>query len=590
MAKVSKIKLPNNSVLDIVDSSAYHKPSGGIPASDLASGVIPNVDNFYFVQGTSSAAGNSTSGQYLATKWEGSISGVTAATDGLKIAYRINTNPSVSGGGVVLSIDGTNYYPVVLNANTKVTTHYPVGSTILLVFNSTQTVSSVYLTSNTTSTVTGCWQIADYYSTDKIGYQLRTNSTVLPSSDACRYYKLFFTSADGTQWVPASTDKTNDTTTARTVNQRPIDPFGNIIYYAYTTNFSAGTNLSAAYCWQQYNLSLGYSFNRSGGELNLTPKMPVYIKCTPQNNGSAIIDSTTPCVQALPNYNDGKIYIFLGVATSATDVELQMNHPVYYHDGLGIRLWNGEKIQKTNVQNGHYIILDVGGLSRENARVILLKCAIDNCCTSILLSYCLDDVELSYALSAISLGYPWLNYTIEDVVSVYVNNNTYYLVLQATDGIECTATTLSGKPVTISSSDSLPGTLYCSTQILTPNHGVTSTNVATDKASNSKLASAKAVYDEVHPAKGSSLPFGGFLPNVLYTLGTISSNTTFTLASPSDSNVTNHYYFTFDIGSTVPTITWPSGTIWASGSAPALAANTHYEISILNSVAAVLEV
>ena len=64
--------------------------------------------------------------------------------------------------------------------------------------------------------------------------------------------------------------------------------------------------------------------------------MPVYIKCTPQNNGSAIIDSTTPCVQALPNYNDGKIYIFLGVATSATDVELQMNHPVYYHDGMSV--------------------------------------------------------------------------------------------------------------------------------------------------------------------------------------------------------------------------------------------------------------
>ena len=68
MANVSKIKLPNNSVLDIVDSSAYHKPSGGIPASDLASGVIPEVENFYFIQGTSSAAGNSTSGEYLATK------------------------------------------------------------------------------------------------------------------------------------------------------------------------------------------------------------------------------------------------------------------------------------------------------------------------------------------------------------------------------------------------------------------------------------------------------------------------------------------------------------------------------------------
>ncbi len=77
--------------------------------------------------------------------------------------------------------------------------------------------------------------------------------------------------------------------------------------------------------------------------MTLTTSAPVYVKCAPQNNGSAIIDADTPCVQTLPSTNDGKIYIFLGIATSATQVELYVNHPIYYHDGTGIRLWTGHE-------------------------------------------------------------------------------------------------------------------------------------------------------------------------------------------------------------------------------------------------------
>jgi hypothetical protein len=69
-----------------------------------------------------------------------------------------------------------------------------------------------------------------------------------------------------------------------------------------------------------------------------------------------------------------------------------------------------------------------------------------------------------------------------------------------------------------------------------------SVNIQTDKASDVKTASPKAVYDEVHPVIASTQPQDGFLPNVLYNLGTISSNTTFSIATPSDANVVNHYY------------------------------------------------
>ncbi len=51
------------------------------------------------------------------------------------------------------------------------------------------------------------------------------------------------------------------------------------------------------------------------------------------------MDLTT--MQGLPSTDDGKIYIYLGVAGSATNVELVINHPVYYYKNGAIRLWTG---------------------------------------------------------------------------------------------------------------------------------------------------------------------------------------------------------------------------------------------------------
>ena len=73
----------------------------------------------------------------------------------------------------------------------------------------------------------------------------------------------------------------------------------------------------------------------------MTAHEPVYIKCAPQADGSAIIDAEEPYVQELPTTADGKIYIYLGVTTSATVVEMTYYHPVYYYDGTRISVWPG---------------------------------------------------------------------------------------------------------------------------------------------------------------------------------------------------------------------------------------------------------
>ena len=117
-----------------------------------------------------------------------------------------------------------------------------------------------------------------------------------------------------------------------------------------------------------------------------------------------------------------------------------------------------------------------------------------------------------------------------------------------------------------------------------------STNIAADKASTTKTAAPSAVWNEVHPAVGSSQPPGGMLPNVMYSLGTLSGNTTFAMATASDNTIVNHWYWTFDTPSAAPAITWPAAiTGWSGGSAPTIKANKHYEISVLGGVGTFME-
>lgn len=263
-----------------------------------------------------------------ATVFTAQIPGVTEYYDGLTIMLKNGVVTSASG--FTVNINGLGAKPVYNNmtAATRDTTIFNINYTMLFVYDSTR-VSG------------GGWICYRGYNTDNntIGYQLRTGNAILPVSDTARYYKIYFTSADNTMWVPASVNSTNNATSARPVNQRPINPFGRIVYTSATTNYAAGATLAAATAWLQYNLTLGYSFNRTGAALTLTANKPVYIKCAPQSDGSAIIDADTPYVQTLPSTEDGKIYIYLGIATNATQVELYLEHPVYYYKDGAIRLW-----------------------------------------------------------------------------------------------------------------------------------------------------------------------------------------------------------------------------------------------------------
>lgn len=106
-------------------------------------------------------------------------------------------------------------------------------------------------------------------------------------------------------------------------------------------------------------------------------------------------------------------------------------------------------------------------------------------------------------------------------------------------------------------------------------------------ANSNNLVKSGGVYDAVNPSVQSSQPQGGFLPNVVYDLGVLTGTVTFALASGVTGKV-NAYHWTFDTGSTAPTVNWPSNIIWPDGFTPTVDASMHYEVLVRNGYASML--
>ena len=288
-----------------------------VTAEESNPGAITSSNQIPYIVGTQESATN---------KWTGNAPfGQLKVGQGIRYKLPVAGNSSAATLNLTLA-DGSQTGEIDIRrlGGSTVTTTFSAGSVILMTYD-----GSVWM----------CDAQTTYSNT--IGYQLRTNSSSLPASAKFYRYRLLFTSASGTKWVPANTSTSTNATAARAVNQTPIDPFGEIVYYGSTTAIEANANVTATVLWQQYTLTLGYSFNRTGAALVLPYPSKIYLKCTPQADGSAIIDDTTPYVFALPTAQDHQIYIELGYVYSATQIELTMKHPVYYHDGTGIRLFTG---------------------------------------------------------------------------------------------------------------------------------------------------------------------------------------------------------------------------------------------------------
>lgn len=313
--------------------SSVNGETGAVSLDAADVGALPN-DTLYASSHTAGGAAELTvaipCGEVDSTSTNTAYTATVPGVHELKkgVVCYIRNDVVTSTTNCTLNVNGLGAKPIyVSNADaTRVTSAWSSTTTWLFVYNENRADG-------------GCWDA--YYgqvNSNTIGYQVRTNSSALKLSDRCYRYRLLFTSADGQNYVPANADTQTSAAKTHTANTTPIDPFGSIFYYGTTTAKAAGDRPSSTILWQQYVITLGYSFNATNAALTLTADAPVYITATPQTDGSAVLDYFT---QALPNSEDGKIYIFLGIAVDATTVEMQVNHPVYYHNGTGIRRWTG---------------------------------------------------------------------------------------------------------------------------------------------------------------------------------------------------------------------------------------------------------
>jgi len=102
-----------------------------------------------------------TSSPYCCSRWDVTDESVTEYKDGMAVCLKI----PVAGNdtyGIGFQINSLGYKPVVYNVNSLIGTRYGKGAVVWCVYNATQT-ANLYYNSSSASTVTGCWQVMDYY-------------------------------------------------------------------------------------------------------------------------------------------------------------------------------------------------------------------------------------------------------------------------------------------------------------------------------------------------------------------------------------------------------------------------------------------
>ena len=256
------------------------------------------------------------------TAFTATVPGITEYKNGVSCMLRNGVVTSASG--CTLNVNGLGAKPIYssMAAATAVTTIFNVNYTMLFVYDENRVTD-------------GCWVIYYGYNANDntIAYQIRNYQQGLVMKKTLYRYMFAFTNFNN-ELVP-SCNTSNSTAVTKTLATDAFDPHGNIFYYSTTSSVSAGSSPGASNFWRQYNAcNMRYAWNVSSTQLTVKPA--VYVRVTPQADGSVVLDGNDCIVQALPTTADGKYYIYLGQAYSAYQIELDINHPVYKYDSGAI--------------------------------------------------------------------------------------------------------------------------------------------------------------------------------------------------------------------------------------------------------------
>lgn len=164
-----------------------------------------------------------------------------------------------------------------------------------------------------------------------VNYQNRIyySNPALKAYAAGGRYTLTFTKDDNYVLPITSTDnKTGGQEKDYTTES--FNPFGQIYYRNASNVIAANAYVPNATLYRQVLVDARYSFTGvlNGASSVMSAGQPVYLVCTPQEDGSAKL-AENPLSFELPNSEDGLYYILLGFSYNTYQFELLLNNPVY---------------------------------------------------------------------------------------------------------------------------------------------------------------------------------------------------------------------------------------------------------------------
>ena len=304
-----------NSLSTVAESGSYadlsNKPSfNGIVLDN-------NVSKSFY--GTSNSAAD-------ATQKEVTISSITTLDIGQVIIIQPTITSTVANS--TLKLNEFDPYPMKYN-NAAITT-----STDSIVWNASFPSTWLFDGTNWVFLAHGLDSNSTYtlnYSVDAGNYVSGTGSYAISR------YSLVMQKPDGTWEKITSTTSTYSTGTTKTVNTSGFLT-DQIKYYNTTTNLANGAKASSNVMYSKAaSVDMRYSTNCSA-TTNWATGDYIYLVGTIGVDDLFYLDTTTWWTKTLPSTNDGKVYIRLGYALTASSYTMSLleYHPIFYHDGTKI--------------------------------------------------------------------------------------------------------------------------------------------------------------------------------------------------------------------------------------------------------------
>lgn len=272
-----------------------------------------NKSEIPFVIGTQTAT---------TASWTGVADTIDALYNGLTIRYwlprtsatNVTLNLTLKGGSTTGAINC--YY----GGTTRLTTHYPAGSVIMLTYVVSQLING--------TAYTGWWAHADYDSNTNTYDRTLWGNTITAGAPIYDY-KLLMQGLDG-KFYPLTLEEGTGTT--KTISTQEFEINTQILFYDGTTNVALNGTLTSVYSEVPIT-TLNYTANQA----SWTSQKLIYLKGTILANGNFKLDNTTYTsfmTQTLPTTADGFVYVLLGYMYSTTGMRLFQFHPMYeFRDG-----------------------------------------------------------------------------------------------------------------------------------------------------------------------------------------------------------------------------------------------------------------